>query len=216
MVIAKASCGAGRVTVEDYSIEFVDGDQEPGGPIALLDGKVRYPGVGVEKLVDVPLTEGWRAFAGLPMYRTGSTIDLTDSSELARFTLMDGWWPAESWAAWSRASAHIYLNLDRVDGAQVFKVRMVGYDRADPAERRVDLRVNGRDVVTWEVAAAPEAPFTDYCGVIARDALHEGVNVLVLEPRGGLTSPSALGRSNDARLLGVGVRSFSLSPADAS
>jgi len=211
--IAKAQGGPGRVIVDEYSIEFVAGDASDFGLFRLIESRLRYPWGGAKKLIEIELSDERRVLTDMPLYREDSTITMTDRTEHLRYTMGVGWWPVEPWAAWSKERAHIYLNLDEIRGDHLFTVRMVGYPRSVPDERRVELLVNGRHITTWDVGDR-ESPFKRYQAVIREDLLRAGVNTFVLHPLGGLVSSFDLGLTGDRRPLGIGVRSFSLSRTD--
>jgi len=203
--------GVGSVVVDEYSVEFFD---DPDGEVAsfeLVDARLKYPRFREERLEEFTRSDGQRQVLTIPVYRTGQKVSLTDRDEHHAYTMLDGWWRTEEWTTWSRDRAHIYINLEEVKKDQLFTIEMASYLQSVSDDRPVELLVNGRHVVTWSVASV-ESGFRVYETLISANRLHEGVNTLVIHPVGELTSPYELGRSGDKRKIGVGVRSFSMSP----
>ena len=212
--IVKGRSDAGSVTVEEYAIEPVD---EPGSPTAgfqLVEAQLRSSAFRTRRLAELTLPDGQRCLASIPEHRDGRRVWLTDRRDHVDYTLLDGWWPTEEWASWTRERAHVYLDIEDVTADQLFTIEMVSSQRSVPDRRQVELRVNGRRVVTWAVSDV-RSPFAEYRAVIPAELLRPGVNTFGIYPIGELESPLEVGTSRDARKLGVGVRWFSMRPADA-
>lgn len=147
--------------------------------------------------------------AAPPVYRYGSVISFGASGGAGPY-LYKGWSGPEKGGRWTngkRAFLAIPVRPSKTGALAAFAMSPIEIPGAGKGQR-VGLVANGRGIVEWDVAG-----YGVYRAVIPRAELQGPVLELALEMPDAVV-PMNHTRSADRRMLGLFVRSFSLSPRE--
>lgn len=123
----------------------------------------------------------------------------------------NGWSQAESWGAWSLGDmgGAVVLSVP-VKGAYQLIVDGRAYVTEQHPAQTIIAEVNGTEIATWKFDVA--APAGERTAEIPKDLIQSGSLRIVLKAPGSV-SPAQIGQSEDARVLGLGVKMLTLRAA---
>lgn len=140
------------------------------------------------------------------LVRDAATVDFGAGQQGAAW-LGKGWWPTESWGAWSRErDASLTFWYQAAPGcAAVFRLLDFGPAGSRVSEARFETRIDGQSVAAGRIEFDPQARWFDLRIPLPQaDNNRFSLSFHIENPR----SPAALKESEDPRLLGIAVRAL--------
>lgn len=120
----------------------------------------------------------------------------------------DGWGGAETWGSWSLGNTEGAVTLNLPASSYRLDVDAMAYLTEQHPNQTVIVEANGTEVAKWifELAAPTGTRSAEIPKALIRDG---SVHIVFKAP--GAVSPKQLGQSEDTRVLGLGVKTLTLS-----
>jgi putative flippase GtrA len=150
----------------------------------------------------------------LPRYKSGTPMRFNNTGNSDQYRLL-GWSIPESWGTWSEGfSAAIGLALDSPALSDLrLELTADGYVNERHPAQTIEVSANGRSIGSLRFTQA--APSGTSVLIIPREAAAGNNNQIVIRFKiMNPASPARLGLSSDPRLLGIGLRSLSITETD--
>ena len=148
----------------------------------------------------------------LPDYHLGGVIDFSQNGSGDLYA-MQGWLDSETWGRWSiNGEAAIKIRLtDPLSQALKLEVVMSAFVSGSHPCQEVGIIFNGKEIARKPlcIGKGGDEP-SSYKFVLQRELLRQDGRIDIRFVTPDAISPKTLGISSDERLLGVGIRSLSL------
>jgi hypothetical protein len=122
----------------------------------------------------------------------------------------DGWGGAEGWGAWSLGNMEGAILLNLPTSSYRLDIDAMAYLTEQHPTQTIIAEANGTEIAKWIFDLA--APSGTRSAEIPKSLIQDG-SVRIVFKAPGSVSPKQLGQSEDVRVLGIGVKTVTLSAA---